>query len=264
VNWFKHDTDATTDAKLKKLIIRHGAVGYAVYFHCLELIAGDVTESNITFQLEHDSEIIAENLHIKGSADQSGIAIVEEIMRTIIALCLFQESGGHIFCFKLLKRIDLSMTGNSKLRAAITGARADHDAIMISHDAIMLGKGSIGECSGVQEKEVKHKKKKEATAPRSPATLEEIKTHFEELKYKQDPEEFFNYWESVGWKRKNGQKIVDWKATARNYVKKSWAPLAPPKPDKIIICPQCGEREYDHICRNAECPQYTKGKHGAN
>jgi hypothetical protein len=163
VNWFKHDTDATTDAKLKKLIIRHGAVGYAVYFHCLELIAGDVTESNITFQLEHDSEIIAENLHIKGSADQSGIAIVEEIMRTIIALGLFQEAGGHIFCFKLLKRIDLSMTGNSKLRAAITGARANHDAIMISHDPIMLGKGSIGECSGVQGNEVEEKK--EASLP---------------------------------------------------------------------------------------------------
>jgi hypothetical protein len=37
-----------------------------------------------------------------------------------------------------------------------------------------------------------------------------------------------------------------------------------PLPDKIIICPHCGQREYDHICRNAECPQYTKGKHGAN
>jgi hypothetical protein len=120
---------------------------------------------------------------------------------------------------------------------------------------VRLGKDRLGE-----DREEKKEKSERFQRP----TLEEVKVHFEELKYKQDPEEFFNYWESVGWKRKNGQKIVDWKATARNYVKKSWAPLAPPKPDKIIICPQCGEREYDHICRNAECPQYAKGKHGAN
>jgi len=56
MRWFKHDTDASSDAKIKKLLIRHGAVGYAIYFHCLELIASDICETNITFELEHDSE----------------------------------------------------------------------------------------------------------------------------------------------------------------------------------------------------------------
>ncbi len=51
MNWFQHDADSTQDAKIKKLIIRHGAVGYAVYFHCLELIIGDVSETNITLSL---------------------------------------------------------------------------------------------------------------------------------------------------------------------------------------------------------------------
>ena len=60
MKWFQHDTDSTQDAKIRKLILRHGAEGYAVYFHCLELIAGTITKSNINFELEHDAEIIAD------------------------------------------------------------------------------------------------------------------------------------------------------------------------------------------------------------
>ena len=64
MNWFKHDTDASNDAKIKKLILRYSATGYAVYFHGLELIAAGINENNITFELEHDAEIIADNLKI--------------------------------------------------------------------------------------------------------------------------------------------------------------------------------------------------------
>lgn len=137
MNWFKHDTDATQDAKLKKLIIRHGTDGYAIYFHCLELIASDVSETNLTFELEHDSEIIADDLHIVGTAGKSGIQVVQEIMCYIIELNLFSESNGHIFCFKLLKRIDASMTSNERFRAMITEAKRGHDDIMMHHDKSM-------------------------------------------------------------------------------------------------------------------------------
>lgn len=138
MNWFKHDTDATQDAKLKKLIIRYGTEGYAIYFHCLELIASDVSETNLTFELEHDSEIIADDLHITGTADKSGIQVVQEIMSYMIELDLFSESNGHIFCFKLLKRIDASMTSNERFRAMIAEAKCSHDDIMTHHDIVML------------------------------------------------------------------------------------------------------------------------------
>ena len=97
MEWFKHDTNAANDAKIKKLLIRHGAVGYAVYFHCLELIAGNVSRTNITFELEHDAEIIADDLRIRGDGSRSGADIVSEIMRTIVSLGLFEEDGGRIF-----------------------------------------------------------------------------------------------------------------------------------------------------------------------
>lgn len=139
MNWFQHDTAATQDAKVKKLLIRYGAIGYAVYFHCLELIASDISETNLTFELEHDSEIIAENLKIQGTGEKSGREIVDGIMRTIIELGLFNECEGHVFCFKLLKRINLSATSSQSFRKAITEARETyHDKIMTRHDNVMI------------------------------------------------------------------------------------------------------------------------------
>ena len=139
--WYKHDTDASNDAKVKKLLIKHGAVGYAVYFHCLELIAGNISETNITIELEHDAEIIADNLRIKGTdANTSGREVVEQIMCEIIDLGLFEEKNGHIFCFKLLKRLDLSMTSNKRLRSMITRSKRmlkNHDIVMTHHDKVM-------------------------------------------------------------------------------------------------------------------------------
>ena len=137
MQWFKHDTDAITDAKIKKLIMRFGADGYAIYFHCIELIAGSVSEHNITFELEHDAEIIADNLKIQGTSDTSAVDRVNQIMRYIVSLGLFEESNGHIFCFKILKRLDTSMTSNQKMREIITSAKKSHDIIMINHDSIM-------------------------------------------------------------------------------------------------------------------------------
>ena len=131
MKWYKHDTDATSDAKIRKLLIRHGAVGYAVYFHALELIASEVDESKLTFELEHDSEIIADNLKVRGTSEKSGIEIVEEVMRYIVSLGLFENSEGKITCLKMLHRLDQSMTSNPKMRQRIAAAKKNHDPVMI-------------------------------------------------------------------------------------------------------------------------------------
>lgn len=143
MKWFKHDSDASSDAKIKKLLIRHGAVGYAVYFHCLELIAGNVSNDNITFELEHDSEIIADNLRIKGTAEKSGVQVVEEIMHYIVQLELFENHDGRITCFKMIKRLDSSMTGNPAFRKLIADAKNSHDLIDESHDSVMMRHDSV-------------------------------------------------------------------------------------------------------------------------
>jgi hypothetical protein len=147
MQWFKHDTNSTMDYKIKKLIIRYGAIGYAIYFHCLELIAESISETNITFELEHDSEIIADDLRIQGTQEKSGKEIVEEIMNFMVQLDLFEENNGHIFCFKLLKRLDSSMTSNPRLRGIINEAKTkknnSHDTVMMNHDTVMTNPDSI-------------------------------------------------------------------------------------------------------------------------
>lgn len=143
MKWFKHDSDASSDAKIKKLLIRHGAIGYAVYFHCLELIAGNVSNDNITFELEHDSEIIADNLRIKGTAEKSGVQVVEEIMHYIVQLELFENHDGRITCFKMIKRLDSSMTGNPAFRKLIADAKNSHDLMDESHDSVMMRHDSV-------------------------------------------------------------------------------------------------------------------------
>ena len=54
MKWFKHDSNAQADAKLERLIIRHGLEGYGLYWYCLELIVGNIEAHNLTFkQLQH-------------------------------------------------------------------------------------------------------------------------------------------------------------------------------------------------------------------
>ena len=110
MKWFKHDSDASSDAKIKKLIIRHGAVGYAVYFHCIELITSSISENNLTFELEHDSEIIADNLKIIGDSTKSGMEIVENIMKTIEIMC--DECGRDLT--EIAGSVEYRLVWNSK------------------------------------------------------------------------------------------------------------------------------------------------------
>ena len=96
MDWFKHDTNTMMNFKIRKLIIKYGAIGYAVYFYCLELIAANCNENDISFSLEHILEIIADDLRIKGTTEQSGLGLVKEIVEYMIELGLLAEIDGDI------------------------------------------------------------------------------------------------------------------------------------------------------------------------
>jgi len=221
LNWYKHDTDATQDAKVKKLLIRYGAVGYAIYFHCLELIAAEISETNLTFELEHDSEIIADNLKINGTAEKSGIEIVEEIMRYIIHLGLFQQSSGKVFCFKLLKRLDTSMTSNIRFREMIVSAKENHDFTLDSHDGVMIPSCKPSSLQAFkQEREATHKFLK--------PTFEEVVEYCRLKGYTLDAQHFLDYHEARGWML-GKVKMKDWRAALRTWEhnKDSFGPKEP-------------------------------------
>lgn len=83
MKWFKHDTNSGYNAKMKKLLMRYGVKGYGLYYYCIELIAGNLTNDNITFELEHDSQILAYDLKMDSRE-------VEEVMQYCIKLELFE------------------------------------------------------------------------------------------------------------------------------------------------------------------------------
>ena len=43
MKWFKHSASARHDAKIEKLIMKHGIAGYGLYFACVEIIADELT-----------------------------------------------------------------------------------------------------------------------------------------------------------------------------------------------------------------------------
>lgn len=131
MKWFKHDADANADAKLQNVLLDYGLEGYGLYWYCVELIAGKVDVDNLTFQLEHDARIIARNT---GSTTQK----VEEMMKYFVKLGLFECSDNVISCLKMARRLDKSMTSNSKMRELIEKIKLEnHDGVMTIPDSVM-------------------------------------------------------------------------------------------------------------------------------
>ncbi len=99
MKWFKHDSDASNDAKLKKLRLKYGAQGYGIYWYCLELIARNVEKHNLTFELEHDAELIADDFKLSTE-------LTQHIMQFMVEIGLFENTNGIISCLKMASRTD--------------------------------------------------------------------------------------------------------------------------------------------------------------
>lgn len=150
MKWFTHDSNARSDVKLRKVLMRYGADGYGLYWYCLELIAGKVDASNVTFELEHDAEILAHDLKIDSLR-------VEEIMRYMISLNLFEVSDGAIRCMKMAKRLDERFTRSPELKAAIRAAKG----LVSSEDSLKtlpdLSEDSLKSVAAIRQDKRRHK-----------------------------------------------------------------------------------------------------------
>lgn len=203
MHWFKHDADASQDAKLQNVLLDYGLEGYGLYWYCLELIVGKIDVDNITFELEHDARIIARNT---GSTAQK----VEEMMRYFVAQGLFEASaGGNVTCMKLAKRLDKSMTSNHKMRELIDKIRGkNHDVVMINHDAGMISHDGV-----MQDKIRIDKKIKDTNGDSAESAVKKPrkkKDAFEPDSKKQTWEEAFDvFWDNVERKRVGKAAAMD-------------------------------------------------------
>ena len=99
MKWFKHDSNASIDAKLKRLRLKYGMEGYGLYWYLLECIARTIEPHNLTFELEEDAELIAAEVNIHRDR-------VEEMMLFLCEQGLFENVGGRITCLKMASRSD--------------------------------------------------------------------------------------------------------------------------------------------------------------
>lgn len=155
MKWYKHDSDASMDAKIQEILLDYGLEGYGLYWYCLELITSKVDNDNVTFSLEHDCRMIARNT---GSTAKR----VQEIMTSFIDLGLFESSDGVITCLKLAKRLDKSMTSNPGMRDLIGSIRENHDSVMTKSDKVMQEENRIEE---IRRDKKRIDKKKEWVIP---------------------------------------------------------------------------------------------------
>lgn len=99
MKWFKHMSAAGNDGKLRRLKLKYGMAGYGLYWHLLENIASGVEPHNLTFELDHDSEIIAADTGIN-------YELVQEMMTFMVNLGLFEQEQGVITCLKMQRICD--------------------------------------------------------------------------------------------------------------------------------------------------------------
>lgn len=208
MQWFKHDSNAHTDAKLRRVRMKYGLQGYGLYWYCLELIAQNIEAHNLTFELEHDAEIIAFDVGLSRE-------LVEEMMRFMIEQGLFQSGdNGRIFCMKMLKRMDTSMTSNEKMRSLIKAAKDNHDAVMTGHDGVMTHPDFIMQERKKDKKEREGQKRKRFVPP----TPEEVQAYASEKGYQIDAHRFVNFYESKGW-MVGKNKMKSWTHAVANWAK---------------------------------------------
>lgn len=207
MKWFKHDSNAHTDAKLQKVLMRYGADGYATYWYCLELIAGEVDAKNITFELEHDAEIIGHVLKI----DQLR---VQEIMHYMTDLGLFDNSDGVITCLKMATRLDDTNSRNPQIKLIVSKIHGQK-ALGVSPSENPEDSPNNPEDS--QRESGQNRTEENRTEENNKNGTFQAPTNDEVQKYLDAKgitaftgEHFVNYYESTGWMLSNKRQIKSW------------------------------------------------------
>jgi len=64
---------------------------------------------------------------------------------------------------------------------------------------------------------IRKKEGKNIERGKTPPARADVSKYVKEMGYTMDADKFYDYYEETGWKKKNGQKIRDWKASVRTW-----------------------------------------------
>lgn len=218
--------------KIRRLISKHGALGYAVYNFVLEAITEHMeTESPIP-ELEDSAQDIGEYLKMD-------TVKVEEIMLCCMENGLFEqdELTGRIICSKIYKFLEKASTGSAMLRTMITKYQdirkyqENPDDIKINQEKAESEQNRTEQNINMATKHTKEWKVKKLPKPSrfifSPPEVDEVKAYCKERGNSINAEQFIDYYSTRGWML-GKVKMKDWKAAIRTWERNDKTPRTKP------------------------------------
>ena len=199
MKWFKHDSDASLDAKLKRVRQKYGMEGYGLYWYCLELVAQAVEKHNLTFELEHDAELIGIDTNIHQER-------VQEMMSDFIKWRLFENTDGVITCLKMASRTD------EYTQQLIRSDKKLPTLSLVSTENVP------GKVRGIRTEEKRTEEKKQGRF--TPPSFSEVTEYCAGRKNGINPQAFIDHYAANGWMR-GKNKIKDWQACVRTWESKT-------------------------------------------
>ena len=193
--YFSHDYNARSDIKIKKLIAKHGMVGYGVFWAIVEDLYNNANA------LPSDYESIA--FDIRSESD-----LVNSVVNDFD---LFVIDGNTFGSSSVERRLN---ERNAKSESARQNALKRWENMRSHSDGIPTALPSQSEGNAIKErkgKESKRKEKKEFVAP----SVLEVQAYFSENGWK--PElgtRAYNHYHPE-WKNSQGKKVLNWKQTMR-------------------------------------------------
>ena len=114
MKWYKHYSDMSNDVKIKRVIRKYGAEGYALYNYVLELIVRKLDKDSPLPDLEESSADVAYDLNMDTLK-------VEEIMWYCVEQGLFEqdELTGRLTAHKIYKFLDKAQTRSPEIKMMI-------------------------------------------------------------------------------------------------------------------------------------------------
>lgn len=112
MQWFKHQVDSASEADMKWITRKFGAVGYGVYWFMVERVVKGITDTDVTCKLDYDVELMALDLGIEDDEMDDILAFMEK--RGIVT-----RDGGDIFMTSVMSMVSSSATSSRYLRGII-------------------------------------------------------------------------------------------------------------------------------------------------
>lgn len=213
IDYFSHDTKARSDSKLVSLAMRQGMEGLGVYWCIVEMLY-----ENDGKMMRTECERIAYELRTHSDCINSVIYEHE----------LFQWDDLYFWSNSVLNRLKTITEKSDKARQSATkrwenanAMRTQCEGNAIKEKESKVNKINIGDelpTEEAQPEATTKPKREKFIAP----SLNECIEYFEEQKQTQyQAEAFFNYYESINWKR-GKNKIEKWKLAAAGWIKRDY------------------------------------------